>query len=94
MSTVEDEFTSEIVAKFDDDDIGKLYRSDPTIVLICRRRFQRNRGKVDKFMEIRNLSWLRRGCLANWALHCWRIPPVQTYRQKMNFNVLKYMLNK
>ena len=53
MGAVEDEFTTEILAKFQNDDIGKLCRSEPTIVLIGRRRFQRNRGKVDKLMEIK-----------------------------------------
>ena len=53
MGAVEDEFTTEILAKFHNDDIGKLCRSEPTIVLIGRRRFQRNRGKVDKLMTIK-----------------------------------------
>ena len=53
MGAVEDEFTTDILAKFHNDDIGKLCRSEPTIVLIGRRRFQRNRGKVDKLMEIK-----------------------------------------
>ena len=50
---IEDEFTTEILAKFHNDNIGKLCRSEPAIVLIGRRRFQRNRGKVDKLMEIK-----------------------------------------
>ena len=53
MKTIEDEFTTEILAKFHNEEIGKVCRSDPTIVLIGRRRFQRNRGKVDKLMEIK-----------------------------------------
>ena len=36
MSTVEDEFTTEILPKFHNDDIGKLSCSEPTIVLIGR----------------------------------------------------------
>ena len=55
MSTVEveDEFTKEILAKCHNDDIRKLCRSEPTIVLIGRTLFQRNRGKVDELMEVK-----------------------------------------
>ena len=53
MKATEDEFTTEILAKCHNDEIWKVCRSYPTIVLIGRRRFQRNRGKVDKLMEMK-----------------------------------------
>ena len=53
LSSIKDDFTTEILAKFHNEDIGKLCRSEPTIVLIGRKRFQRNRGKVDKLIKIK-----------------------------------------
>ena len=55
MKTIEDEFTTENLSTFHNDNIGKVCRSYPIIVLIGRRRFQRNRRKVHKLMEIKSL---------------------------------------
>ena len=52
-STFDDVLTREIMSRFHSDDVGHLCKTDPMIVLVGRRRFLRNKGKVDKTMEIK-----------------------------------------
>ena len=50
---VDDEITREIMSMFHSDEVGHLCKTDPLIVLVGQRRFLRNKGKVDKTMEIK-----------------------------------------
>ena len=82
------------MATFHNDEIGKLCRSDPTIVLIGRRRFQRNRGKVDKLVEIKKSVMTEMRLLSKLCIVFAEAAPGSNISAKdmfvrTNFNVLE-----
>ena len=44
------------MSRFHSDDVGHLCKTDSMIVLVGRRRFLRNKCKVDKTMEIKRCT--------------------------------------
>ena len=50
---VDKEFEQEILAKFQNDDVGNLCRTDPVIRLVGKRLWQKNEKKTDKRNEVR-----------------------------------------
>ena len=50
---VDKEFEQEILAKFQNDDVGNLCRTDPVIRLVGKRLWQKNEKKPDKRNEVR-----------------------------------------
>ena len=53
LESYSDDFKSFIIGKLRDDDIGQLIRSDPTILMIGSRLYDKIRRKKDKQTEVR-----------------------------------------
>ena len=47
----DDKFTTEVVSRFQEDDVGECCKTDSTILLTGQRQFQRHRRKMDKAIE-------------------------------------------
>ena len=53
QSEVDQMFKTEIISKFQNDDVGTICKTDTTIIIIGERIFQKNKKKVDRLMETR-----------------------------------------
>lgn len=51
--TTNQEFTQEILSRFQDNETGRICRTDPALLLVGKRQFQKSKKKVDKVMECR-----------------------------------------
>lgn len=50
---MQDDFSREILSRFTNDEIGELCKSEPKLIVIGKRLYQKGRRKVDKQMEHR-----------------------------------------
>ena len=66
---VDKEFEKEILARFQNDDIGNLCRTDPVIRLVGKRLWQKNEKKPDKRNEVRKSVMLDMRRLATLYTH-------------------------
>lgn len=91
------DFENEILSRFHQDEIGKLCRTDSSIIFIGKMQYQKGRGKVGKEMEVRKSVMNNMRLLAKLYISFKDILPIsKTFEdmfQNKHFDILEQAID-